>query len=100
MEPEEIDWDRSIEQRIEEIIVAIGTARRLVRQIRRRKEARPELITDENYAYFQSVIHSLGQLTSEVEKSPLYERALQQLRNREKKKQRRTIAKYFKNILS
>lgn len=100
MEQEEIDWGRSIEQQIEEIVAATATARKLVRQIRYKKDAHPELITKENYTYFQSVIHSMAQLRWEVEGSPLYEEALIELRNRQKRKQQRTVARYFGSILS
>lgn len=100
MEREEIDWSRSIEQQIEEIVVATNIARRLVRQIGYKNDAHPELITDQNYAYYQSVIHSMSELAGEVENSPLYEKALISLRNRQRKKQRRVIAKYFSNFTS
>ena len=100
MEREEIDWGHSIEQQIEEIVVAATMARRLVRQIGYKKALHPELMTDQSYACFQSVIHSLAQLSCEVEASPFYERALIQLRNRQRKKQKRTIAKYFNSLLS
>jgi hypothetical protein len=100
MEREEIDWSRSIEQQIEEIVVAASIARRLVRQIGYKNDAHPELITDQNYAYFQSVIHSMAGLAAEVESSPLYEKALTCLRNRQRKKQQHVIAKYFSNLTS
>jgi hypothetical protein len=99
MDREEIDWGHSIEQQIEEILVATSMARRLVRQIGYKKAAHPELITDQSYMYFQSVIRSMEQLACEVEGSPFYERALAQLRNRQRKKQQRTIAKYFSGLL-
>jgi hypothetical protein len=98
MDHKDIDWGHSIEQQIEEILVATNMARRLVRQIGYKKAAHPELITDQSYAYFQSVIHSMAQLSSEIEGSPFYERALVELRNRQRKKQQRTIAKYFSDL--
>jgi len=100
MEQEETDWGRSIEQQIEEIVAATAAARKLVRQIKQKKDAHPELITRENYMYFQSVIHSMTQLRWEVEASPLYKEALIELRNRQKRKQQRTVAKYFGSVLS
>ena len=100
MEREEIDWGHSVEQQIEEIVVATTMARRLVRQIGYKQDLHPELITDQSYACFQSVIHSVAQLSCEVEGSPFYERALVQLRHRQRKKQKRTLAKYFNSLLS
>jgi hypothetical protein len=100
MEQEEIDWGRSIEQQIEEIVAATAIARRLVRQIKYKNDAHPELITKENYTYFQSVIQSMVQLRWEVEGSPLYREALVELLNRQKRKQQRTVAKYFGSILA
>jgi Spy/CpxP family protein refolding chaperone len=100
MGQDKIDWGRSIEQQIEEIIAVTATARKLVRQIKHKRDAHPELITKESYTYFQSVIHSMAQLRWEVEESPLYKEALMELRNRQKRKQQRTVAKYFGNILS
>jgi hypothetical protein len=100
MESEKIDWGHSIEQQIEEIVVATAMARGLVRQIGYKKDTHPELITDQNYACFQSVIHSLAQLSCEIEASPFYNRALLQLRNRQRKKQQRSMAKYFNSLLS
>jgi hypothetical protein len=99
MEHESIDWNRSIEQQIEEIIVATAAARRLVRQIGYKKDAHPELITRENYACFQSVIHSMTQLVCEVERSPLYKGALEELLKRQRRKQRQIVAKHFGRIL-
>jgi hypothetical protein len=96
-----IDWGSSIEQQIEEITVATATARRLLRQIKHKQNAHPELITKENYVYFQWVIHSMAQLAGELEANPLYEEALVDLRSKQKKKQQRVIAKYFgDNLLS
>jgi hypothetical protein len=46
------------------------------------------------------VIHSLAQLSCEIEASPFYNRALLQLRNRQRKKQQRSMAKYFNSLLS
>jgi hypothetical protein len=100
MQREEIDWGRSIEQQIEEIVVSTAAARRLVRQIAYKKNAHPEFITKESYACFQSVIHSMAQLVSEVEGSPFYMDALAELRNRQRRKQKRVIAKYFGDIVS
>ena len=100
MDREEIDWRHSIDQQIEEILVAANMARGLVRQIGYKNEAHPELITDQNYMYFQSVIHSLAQLAWEIEGSPFYKRALLELRNKQRKKQQRIIARYFSNLLS
>src|SRR5262249_29642943 len=100
MEREEIDWGHSIEQQIEEIVVATTMARRLVRQIGYKKDAHPALITDQSYTCFQSVIHSVEQLSCEIEANPFYKRALIQLRNRQRKKQQQTIAKYFNSLLS
>jgi hypothetical protein len=100
MRREEIDWGHSIEQQIEEIVDATAAARRLVRQIRYKQDAHPELITKENYACFQSVIHSMAQLVVEVEGSPFYKDALAELRNRQMRKQQRVIEKYFGNIVS
>jgi hypothetical protein len=100
MEREEIDWGHSIEQQIEEIVVAATMARRLVRQIRHKKDMHPELTTDQSYACFQSVIHSVAQLSCEIEASPFYKRAMIQLRDRQRKKQQRIIAKYFNNLPS
>jgi hypothetical protein len=94
-----IDWDRSIEQQIQEIIVATATARRLLRQIGYKENTHPELITKENYAYFQWVIYSMDQLASELEANPLYADALTELRNKQRKKQRRVVAKYFGDSL-
>jgi hypothetical protein len=99
MERESIDWNRSIEQQIEEIVTATSAARRLVRQIRYKKDAHPELITRENYACFQSVIHSMAQLACEVEGSPLYKSALEELLKRQRRKQRQIVAKHFGSIL-
>jgi hypothetical protein len=99
MERDEIDWGHSIEQQIEQIISATATARRLVRQIRYKKEAHPELITKENYACFQSVIHSMTELVREVEGSPLYKEALEGLLERERRKRRQAVAKHFGRIL-
>lgn len=99
MERESIDWNRSIEQQIEEIVIATAAARRLVRQIRYKKDAHPELITRENYACFQSVIHSMAQLVCEVEGSPLYKGALEELLKRQKRKQRQIVAKHFGSVL-
>jgi hypothetical protein len=90
-----IEWDRSIEQQIEQIVLATATARRLLQQIKCKENAYPGLITKENYAYFQWVIHSMDQLASEVEANPLYTNALAELRNKQRKKQRRVVAKYF-----
>lgn len=95
-----IDWSRSIEQQIEEIVVATATVRRLVRQIKRKENAHPELITKENYLYFQSVIHSMAELAREVEANPLYGDALVELRNKQRKKQQRVIARYFGDNLA
>ena len=100
MKCEEIDWGHSIEQQIEEIVDATAAARRLVRQIRYKRDAHPELITKQNYACFQSVILSMAQLVGEVEESPFYKDALAELRNRQMRKQQRTIEKYFGNIVS
>jgi hypothetical protein len=100
MEREEIDWSRSIEQQIEEIIVATAAARKLVRQIAYKKDAHPELITKESYACFQSVIHEMTLLVREVEASPFYKEALAQLCNRRIRKQRRLVAKYFGHFIS
>jgi hypothetical protein len=100
MDCEEIDWDHSIEQQIEQIVVATGAAHRLVRQIACKNAAHPELITKENYACFQSVIHSLAQLACEVESSPLYKDALSELRARQERKQRRLIDKHFGHHLA
>jgi hypothetical protein len=94
-----IEWDRSIEQQIEEIVVAITTVRRLLRQIKYKENAYPGLITKENYSYFQWVINSMDQLAPEVEANPLYADALAELRNKQRKKQRRVIAKYFGDSL-
>jgi hypothetical protein len=99
MQRESIDWNRSIEQQIEEIVIATSAARRLVRQIGYKKDAHPELITRENYACFQSVIHSMAQLACEVEGSPLYKGALEELLKRQRRKQRQTVAKHFGSIL-
>lgn len=90
-----IDWGSSIEQQIEEIVVATATARRLLRQIKFKENAHPELITKENCVYFQWVIHSMAQLAGELEANPLYDEALVDLRNKQRKKQQRVIAKYF-----
>jgi hypothetical protein len=100
MQREEIDWGHSIEQQIEEFVVATAAARRLVRQITYKKDAHPEFITRENYSCFQSVIHSMAQLISEVEGSPLYKEALAELRNRQRRRQQRVVAKYFGDIAS
>jgi hypothetical protein len=94
-----IEWDRSIEQQIEEIVVAMATAQRLLRQIERKENAYPGLITKENYSYFQWVIHSMDQLTSEVQANPLYAEALAELRDKQRKKLRRVISKYFGDSL-
>ena len=96
----EVDWGHSIEQQIEEIVVATAAARKLVRQIAYKNDAHPEFITKENYTCFQSVIHSMAQLISEVEGSPLYKEALAELRNRQRRKRQRVLAKYFGDIVS
>jgi hypothetical protein len=90
-----IDWNNSIEQQVEEIVRAMSNAHRLVRQINRKHGARAELITKENYSYFQSVICLMRHLAFEVEKNPLYRPALLQLRNRQMKKRQRILAKHF-----
>ena len=100
MKCEETDWGHSIEQQIEQIIVATDLARRLVRQIAYKNASHPELITRENYVCFQSVIHSMAQLACEVEASPLYKDALAELRNRQRRKQRRLVAKHFGHHLA
>lgn len=100
MEREEIDWHHSIEQQIEQITIATATARKLVRQIAYKNDAHPELITRENYACFQSVIHSMAQLACEIEASPLYKDALGELRNKQRRKQQRLIAKHFGHHLA
>jgi hypothetical protein len=100
MEREEIDWDHSIEQQVEQIVNAAAVARKLVRQIAYKNDAHPELITRENYACFQSVIHSMAELVCEVEASPLYESALGELRDRQKRKQQRLVAKHFGHHLA
>ena len=100
MQREEIDWGYSIEQQIEEFVVATAAARRLVRQIASKKDAHPELITTENYRCFQSVIHSMDLLISEVEGNPLYKEALAELRSRQRRKRQRVVAKYFGDIAS
>lgn len=100
MQRGKIDWGHSIEQQIERIVIATATARDLVRQITDKKDARPELITKENCTCFQSVIHSMAQLVSEVEGSPFYKDALAELRNRRRRKQQQIVAKYFGNIIS
>jgi hypothetical protein len=100
MQREEIDWGHSIEQQIAEIIVATAAARKLVRQIAYKKDAHPEFITKENYACFQSVIHSMAQLVSEVEGSPFYKDALAELRNKQRRKQRRVVEKHFGHLVS
>ncbi len=100
MKCEEIDWGHSIEQQIEQIVVATGIACNLVRQIAYKNAAHPELITKENYACFQSVIHSLAQLAGEVEASPMYKDALGELRTRQQRKQRRLVAKHFGHHLA
>jgi hypothetical protein len=100
MEQEEIDWGRSIEQQIEQIITATASARKLVRQLARKKDAHPELITKENYTYFQSVISSTAQLVYEVERSPFYKDALDALRNERRRKQQRIIARHFGHLFS
>jgi hypothetical protein len=100
MEREVIDWDHSIEQQIEQILIATAVARRLVRQIAHKHDAHPELITRENYTCFQSVIHAMTQLVCEVEASPLYKDALGELRDRQKRKQRRTVARHFGHHLA
>jgi hypothetical protein len=100
MQREEIDWGHSIEQQIEEFVVVTAAARRLVRQIAYKTDAHPEFITRENYACFQSVIHSMAQLISEVEGSPLYKQALAELRNRQRRRQQRVVAKHFGYIVS
>ena len=100
MQREEIDWGHSIEQQIEEFVVATAAACSLVRQIAYKKDAHPEFITRENYTCFQSVIHSMAQLISEVEGSPFYKDALAELRSRQRRKQQRMVAKYFGDIVS
>lgn len=99
-EEEEIDWGHSIEQQIERILFATALARRLVRQIANKNAAHPELITRESYACFQSVIHSLAELVCEVEGCPLYEDALYELRDRQRRKRQRLIAKHFGHHLA
>jgi ubiquinone biosynthesis protein UbiJ len=98
MERDEIDWDHSIEQQIDEIVIATATARRLVRQIKDKRDAHPELITKETYAYFQSAIHSMAQLVREVEGNPLYGDALRELRKKQRRKQQQVLARYFGDI--
>jgi hypothetical protein len=100
MEWEEIDWGHSIEQQIDQIIIATANVRKLVRQIALKQNAHPELITKENYTYFQSVIYSTAQLVFEVEESPLYKDALDALRNERRRKQKRVVAKHFGHLLS
>jgi len=100
MKCEEIDWGHSIEQQIEQIVVATAVACKLVRQIASKNAAHPELVTKENYACFQSVIHSLTRLACEVEASPMYKDALGELRNRQLRKQRRLVAKHFGHHLT
>ena len=100
MKCDEIDWGHSIEQQIEQIVVATALARKLVRQIARKNTSHPELITRENYVCFQSVIHSMMQLACEVEASPLYKDALHELRNRQRRKRRRLVAKHFGHHLA
>jgi hypothetical protein len=99
MQREKIDWGRSIEQQIEQIVVATAAARRLVRQIAYKRDAHPEFISKEDYACFQSVIHSVAQLVSEVEGSPLYKDALAHLHEKQRRKQRRMIARYFGDLM-
>lgn len=94
-----IDWNSSIEQQVDKIVSSITTAEELVQQIRDKKEARPELITDENYYYFQSVIYSLNNLVWDVKTNPLYKPALLQLLKRQNRKQQRTIARYFGSFI-
>ena len=90
-----IDWNNSIEQQVEEIVRAMINAHRLVQQIKRKHGARAELITRENYSCFQSVICLMRHLVFEVERNPLYEPALRQLRNRQMRKRQRILAKHF-----
>jgi hypothetical protein len=99
MQRDEIDWRRSIEQQIEEIVIATAAARRLVRQIRYKQAAHPELITKENYACFQSVIRSVTELSHEVEGCPLYSDALAGLLDREQRKRQHVVTKHFGRIL-
>jgi hypothetical protein len=100
MEREAIDWDHSIEQQIEQILIESAAARTLVRQITYKHDAHPELITRENYTCFQSVIHAVAQLVGEVEASPLYKDALGELRDRQKRKQQRAVARHFGHHLA
>ena len=99
MRHEEIDWNTSIEQQVEQIDAAMVKARKLVRQIKRKWDERPELITSEHYSYFQSAIRSVDQVKLEIEINPLYKLALLQLSTRQKRKQQQTIAKYFGAIV-
>jgi hypothetical protein len=94
----EIDWNTSIEQQVDQIVAAVVNARKLVRQIKLKKNGRPELITSENYSYFQSVISSVNHLALEVEINPLYKLALLQLNIRRKRKQQWMISKYFRTV--
>ena len=90
-----IDWNNSIEQQVDEIVKAMINVRKLVLQIKRKHGARAELITEENYSCFQSVICLMNHLVSEIEGNPLYKPALRQLRNRQMRKRRRILAKHF-----
>ena len=67
MRHEQIDWNTSIEQQVEQIDAAMVKARKLVTQIKRKWDERPELITSEHYSYFQSVIRSVDQMKLEIE---------------------------------
>jgi hypothetical protein len=90
-----IDWNNSIEQQIDEIVRAMSSAHRLVQQIERKHGVRAELITKENHSCFQSVICLMRHLVFEIERNPLYQPALLQLRNRQMRKRRRILAKHF-----
>jgi hypothetical protein len=94
-----IDWNTSIEQQVDKIVVAILSARNLVQQIRDKSDARPDLIIKENYYYFQSVIRSMNSLSQDIKTNPLYKPALLQLLRRQKRKQQRTIARYFGSLV-
>ena len=95
MRHEEIDWNTSIEQQVDQLVAAMAKARILIRQIKRKRAERPELITREHYSYFQSAIRSVDQLKLEIETNPLYKLAFLQLSARQKRKQQKMIAKYF-----
>jgi hypothetical protein len=90
-----IDWNNSIEQQVDEIVRAMINAHRLVQQIKLKHGVRSELITKENYSCFQSVICLMRHLVFEIERNPLYQPALLQLRNRQMRKRRRILAKHF-----